>query len=328
VTLELWSDPENDGEAELLLGAGGARRPRARARARDGAPVDRPARGVPRRRRRGWLADHAAGPDAEPVRALQRQRAPGRDARARRGLGSETLATGHYARVSEGPGLLRPRRPGEGPELRAGRARARVARAPALPAGRAAQAAGARARRAGGPGGRPQAPTPRTCASSRAPARGVPGAPRRPRSAPGPIVDQGGCTLGEHAGAHTYTVGQRHGLGISRRGEPLYVLATDTRPNTVVVGPREELLAPAMRVREMTLHRDGATSVDGRALCARTRRLSPAALAGARRRAPRAAGIELSEAAERTAPGQLAVPVCGRARRRARDDRGVRPMRA
>ena len=31
-----------------------------------------------------WLADHAAGPDAEPVRALQRPRAPRRDARLRR----------------------------------------------------------------------------------------------------------------------------------------------------------------------------------------------------------------------------------------------------
>ena len=36
-----------------------------------------------------------------------------------------------------------------------------------------------------------------------------------------------GEVLGEHAGAHTFTVGQRHGLGIGG-GEPLYVLATDT----------------------------------------------------------------------------------------------------
>jgi tRNA-specific 2-thiouridylase len=53
----------------------------------------------------------------------------------------------------------------------------------------------------------------------------------------GPIVDMQGTVLGEHAGAHVYTVGQRHGLGVSAP-EPLYVLATDTRSNTVTVGPR------------------------------------------------------------------------------------------
>ena len=35
-----------------------------------------------------------------------------------------------------------------------------------------------------------------------------------------------GRTLGEHAGVHHFTVGQRKGLGIAT-GEPLYVIATD-----------------------------------------------------------------------------------------------------
>ncbi len=61
---------------------------------------------------------------------------------------------------------------------------------------------------------------------------------------PGPIVDRDGAVLGEHAGAHVYTVGQRHGLGVAAP-EPLYVLATDTRANTVTVGPRGALLADA-----------------------------------------------------------------------------------
>jgi tRNA-specific 2-thiouridylase len=61
---------------------------------------------------------------------------------------------------------------------------------------------------------------------------------------PGPIVDPAGTVLGAHSGAHGYTVGQRRGLGLkvpAADGSPRYVLSTDTRTNTVVVGP-EELL--------------------------------------------------------------------------------------
>ncbi|WP_131103772.1 tRNA 2-thiouridine(34) synthase MnmA [Ornithinimicrobium sufpigmenti] len=61
---------------------------------------------------------------------------------------------------------------------------------------------------------------------------------------PGPIVDHEGQVLGEHGGAHGYTVGQRRGLGLKvppADGSKRYVVSTDTRSNTVVVGP-EELL--------------------------------------------------------------------------------------
>lgn len=61
---------------------------------------------------------------------------------------------------------------------------------------------------------------------------------------PGPIVDPEGAVLGEHGGAHGYTVGQRRGLGLKvppADGSKRYVVSTDTTTNTVVVGP-EELL--------------------------------------------------------------------------------------
>jgi tRNA-specific 2-thiouridylase len=61
---------------------------------------------------------------------------------------------------------------------------------------------------------------------------------------PGPVVDHEGQVLGEHGGAHGYTVGQRRGLGLKvppADGSKRYVVSTDTRTNTVVVGP-EELL--------------------------------------------------------------------------------------
>ncbi len=57
----------------------------------------------------------------------------------------------------------------------------------------------------------------------------------------GEIVTTDGRTLGEHAGVHRFTVGQRKGLGIAT-GEPLYVIATDPASQRVVVGGNEDLL--------------------------------------------------------------------------------------
>ena len=72
----------------------------------------------------------------------------------------------------------------------------------------------------------------------------------------GEIVDSDGRRLGEHPGHHHFTVGQRRGIGLGAP-EPLYVLATDAAANEVVVGPREQLATPAVRVRAATLHRPG-----------------------------------------------------------------------
>jgi tRNA-specific 2-thiouridylase len=57
----------------------------------------------------------------------------------------------------------------------------------------------------------------------------------------GEIVDREGRVLGEHAGVHHFTVGQRKGLGIAV-GEPLYVIATEPESQRVVVGRNDELL--------------------------------------------------------------------------------------
>jgi tRNA-specific 2-thiouridylase len=56
----------------------------------------------------------------------------------------------------------------------------------------------------------------------------------------GEVVDVDGCVLAHHAGAATFTVGQRRGLGVSAR-EPSYVLEIDPAANRVVVGPGELL---------------------------------------------------------------------------------------
>ncbi len=55
----------------------------------------------------------------------------------------------------------------------------------------------------------------------------------------GSIRDSEGKVLGEHAGIHSVTVGQRRGLGVAF-GQPLYVTAIDANKNEVVVGEREK----------------------------------------------------------------------------------------
>jgi tRNA-specific 2-thiouridylase len=45
-----------------------------------------------------------------------------------------------------------------------------------------------------------------------------------------------GIVIGEHNGAHFYTIGQRKGINIGGKSEPLFVLDTDTKNNYVYVG--------------------------------------------------------------------------------------------
>jgi tRNA-uridine 2-sulfurtransferase len=56
----------------------------------------------------------------------------------------------------------------------------------------------------------------------------------------GAIVDHQGRTLGTHGGVHRFTIGQRKGLGIAT-GVPLYVVKIDAESGDVTVGPRSAL---------------------------------------------------------------------------------------
>jgi tRNA-uridine 2-sulfurtransferase len=49
-----------------------------------------------------------------------------------------------------------------------------------------------------------------------------------------------GKKVGEHTGAHYFTVGQRKGLQVGGTGKPLFVIATDTRQNVIYTGLGEE----------------------------------------------------------------------------------------
>ena len=309
VTLELWSDPENDGEAsccsaqavrgarELAHGLG---MPHLsidlRAEFRAGV-VD------------GWLADHGAGLTPHPcVRCNGNVRL---DAMLELGerLGARTLATGHYARVENGR-MLR-----MAADVAKDQSYVLSALAPSslerlrFPLGAmhkdqvrevAAEAGLSVARKPDSQDLCFLAGTRHGDFLQRHGGLGV---------KPGPIVDRQGIVLGEHRGAHAYTVGQRHGLGIGAP-QPLYVLATDPGENTVTVGPRTSLLAKSLPVSELTLHRD-AGCVDGVRVRSHGRRFPCRVERDLRAGRHARASISLAEPAERTAPGQIACLYAG-----------------
>jgi tRNA-specific 2-thiouridylase len=66
-----------------------------------------------------------------------------------------------------------------------------------------------------------------------------------------------GKTIGEHNGAHYYTIGQRKGLGIGGTPLPLFVVATDTKENLVYMGQGHDfpgLLRRALFVPQSDVH--------------------------------------------------------------------------
>jgi tRNA-specific 2-thiouridylase len=71
-----------------------------------------------------------------------------------------------------------------------------------------------------------------------------------PAATGGSIVDAGGRELGKHAGSHHFTVGQRKGIGIAAK-EPLYVIATDAKAQTVTVGRNDDLLRGGLVARDI-----------------------------------------------------------------------------
>jgi tRNA-specific 2-thiouridylase len=61
----------------------------------------------------------------------------------------------------------------------------------------------------------------------------------------GKFIHLDGRILGDHEGIPFYTVGQRKGLGIAT-GEPLFVVELDPATNSVILGPREAVLADGL----------------------------------------------------------------------------------
>jgi tRNA-specific 2-thiouridylase len=124
---------------------------------------------------------------------------------------------------------------------------------------------------------------------------------------PGEIVDAGGVVLGEHAGVHRYTVGQRRGLGIDTGSRKAFVLEIDAPSNRIVVGPGELLARAGLEADEVTWvsgspPEDGIDAVQVRAhggACAATLERAEAAAA--------TATVRFAQPQRGIAPGQLAA---------------------
>jgi tRNA-specific 2-thiouridylase len=73
-----------------------------------------------------------------------------------------------------------------------------------------------------------------------------------PTEIAGEMVTTNGKVIGEHAGVHNFTVGQRKGLGVAT-GSPLYVIQINNDTRQVVVGKDEELYSRTLLARRVNL---------------------------------------------------------------------------
>jgi tRNA-specific 2-thiouridylase len=72
-----------------------------------------------------------------------------------------------------------------------------------------------------------------------------------------PYKPWNGEVIGEHQGAHFYTIGQRKGLNIGGHKEPLFVIGTDVHRNIVYVGEGQDhpgLFRPGLFVANENMH--------------------------------------------------------------------------
>lgn len=67
---------------------------------------------------------------------------------------------------------------------------------------------------------------------------------------PGEIIDQEGTVLGHHQGVHHFTIGQRKGIGVAAP-HPLYVVDLDPGKNQVIVGDRNTALRTECMVKRV-----------------------------------------------------------------------------
>lgn len=297
VTLELWADPDNDGQRSCCSAAAvrGARR------VAHGLGLAHFTLDLREEFRGGvvepWLIDHAQGLTPNPcVRCNGHVRLDAMLAFADR-LGARTLTTGHYARRTD-EGLLRlaadPAK--DQTYMLAALSRSAVTRL-RFPLGELTKPEVRRLAREAGldVAGKPDSQD--LCflaGTGRASFLARHGGMRR---RPGDIVDSDGAVLGRHDGHHGFTVGQRKGLPGGFE-EPLYVLATDAEANTVTVGPRDQLATRTISVRGLRLHREPDA--------VRLRYRSPAI--GCRLEGNH---IHLDEPFDGAAPGQAAVFLSG-----------------
>ena len=267
VTLELWSDPANDGERSCCS-ADAVRVARSVAQAQ-GIPHltvdlrDRFRAGVVE----PFLAGYAAGETPNPcIRCNGRVRIEPMVRIAER-LGATGLATGHYARTrDDGSGALLTAAADPGKDqtyMLAGLPPAVLARL-RFPLGGLTKPEVRAIAAAAGLAVADKAESQDLCFLAGVGKAGFLARHGGLDDREGEVVDTAGNVVGRHPGHHRFTVGQRRGLGIAAP-EPLYVLGTDAATNRVVVGGEADLDTRRVRIRDATLHRPAGPGRRGQA---------------------------------------------------------------
>jgi len=297
VTLELWADEENEGTASCCSAAA-VRGARAVAH---GLGLPHFTLDLRDEFREGvvapWLAEHADGLTPNPcVRCNGHIRLDAMLDFAER-IGATTLTTGHYARTT-GDGVLRLSADADKDQtymLAALRSDSIVRLR--FPLGEHTKAQVRAIATQGGLGVADKPDSQDLCFLAGTGRANFLARHGGMHERPGDIVDRAGRVLGRHDGHHGFTVGQRKGLRVAA-AEPLYVLATDARTNTVTVGSRADLATRTVRVRGLRLHAEPDS--------VRLRYRSPAL--GCRLEGDE---IHLDEPFDGAAPGQTAVFLAG-----------------
>ena len=241
-----------------------------------------------------------------------------------RGLGAERVATGHYARIVDGP---------EGPELHRAVDEAKdqsyflfeltreQLAASLFPLGGLRKPEVRALARAAGLVVAEKGESMELCfvagevadfVTAEAAARGARAAraarPEETRAVPGAaaaeLVDEEGSVLGSGAPYYRYTVGQRRGLGVAA-GRRLYVLEVRPEENRVVVGDEEALACRALRGER--LHWIGVPPAGEPEVTVRIRSRHAGAAARVKALPGGRAEVELAEPQRSIAPGQAAV---------------------
>jgi tRNA-specific 2-thiouridylase len=129
-------------------------------------------------------------------------------------------------------------------------------------------------------------------------------APERLR--PGPILDDRGRPVGQHAGIHGFTLGQRKSLGVAL-GHRAYVVGIDPATAAVRLGDRSELLVRRALLAETSLAPDVEPPFDCGVMMRYRGSEHPARVQAH----PGGLAVELLEPVAAVVPGQFAVFVRG-----------------
>ena len=125
----------------------------------------------------------------------------------------------------------------------------------------------------------------------------------------GVVVDERGEVLGEHAGIHRYTVGQRRGLGLATH-DKRYVLELDAPTNRVVVGPGELLSRSGLEAERVSWIA-GTAPDQGTELIVQIRAHGAPIAATLDSASDSTATVRFAEPQRGIAPGQLAAFYAG-----------------